>query len=135
MQSETIHFYATNPQHCGALPNATIAYREFNRVCGDDIEIFMLIEGTSIKKWSFTGQASMITIACSGLFGDLVQGVDFSTLFSWNQETIVRETGIEVSPRRKRAQVLALLATRNALHVYLNDGQKDDFSDVLTDPL
>lgn len=68
MQSETIHFYATNPQHMGEIPGATMKYREYNRVCGDDIEIFLLIEGRSIKKWSFTGQASMITIACSGLF-------------------------------------------------------------------
>ncbi len=77
----------------------------------------------------------MITIACSGLFGDMVQGVNFDILFTWNQETLVRETGIEVSPRRKRAQVLALLATRNALHEHLKDGKKDDFSDVLTDPV
>ncbi len=62
-----------------------------------------------------------------------MQGVDFETLFAWNQETIIRDTTITVSPRRKRAQVLALLATRNALHEYLKDGKRDDFSDVLND--
>lgn len=50
-----------------------------------------------------------------------------------NQATLVGDTGITVSPRRQRAQVLALLATRNAAHIYLGDGRKDDFSDVLTD--
>jgi hypothetical protein len=74
----------------------------------------------------------MITLACSGLFWDIVQGVDFQTLFSWNQATIIRDTGITVSPRRHRAQVLALLATRNAIHSFLQDGKKDDFSDVLS---
>ena len=49
----------------------------------------------------------------------------------WNQRKVIDDTGIEVSPRRKRAQVLALLATRNAIHTYLNDGKKDDFSDIL----
>ncbi len=68
MQSETIHFYGTNPQHMGELENPTIRHREYNRVCGDDMEVFLSIEGTQIKQWSFTGQASMITIACSGLF-------------------------------------------------------------------
>lgn len=133
MQAETIHFYGTNPQHMGELPAPTIRYREYNRVCGDDIEVFLIIEDGMIKQWSFTGKASMITIACSGLFWDIVQGVDFETLFSWNQETIVRDTSITVSPRRRRAQVLALLATRNAIHEYLKDGKKDDFSDVLID--
>ncbi|MBP7823321.1 iron-sulfur cluster assembly scaffold protein [Candidatus Gracilibacteria bacterium] len=135
MQSETIHFYATNPQHLGENPEATLSYAEHNRICGDDITVYLQIEENRIKKWSFTGNTSMITLACSGLFGDLVQSVDFETLFSWNQSTIVRETGITVSPRRKRAQVLALLATRNALHEYLQDGKKDDFSDVLVDEI
>jgi nitrogen fixation protein NifU and related proteins len=133
MQSETIHFYATNPQHMGEISDATIRYVEHNRVCGDDIEVFLRIENQTIQQWSFTGKASMITIACSGLFGDIVQGVDFETLFSWNQATIIRDTQITVSPRRHRAQVLALLATRNAIHEYLKDGKKDDFSDVLTE--
>lgn len=133
MQSETIHFYGTNPQHMGELNSPSIRYQEHNRVCGDDIEVFLLIEGDIIKKWSFTGQASMITIACSWLFWDIVQWIDFDTLFAMDQESIVRDTGITVSPRRKRAQVLALLATRNALHEYLKDGKKDDFSDVLTE--
>ncbi|MCB9806431.1 iron-sulfur cluster assembly scaffold protein [Candidatus Peribacteria bacterium] len=110
----------------------SIRHREHNRVCGDDIEVFLLIQDNIIKEWSFTGDASMITIACSGLFGDIVLGIDFETIFTWNQETIIRDTGIEVSPRRKRAQVLALLATRNAIHEYLKDGKKDDFSDVLS---
>jgi len=73
MESETIHFYATNPQHMGEIIQPSIRYREFNRVCGDDIEIFMVIGDGKIAQWSFTGKASMITIACSGLFGDLVQ--------------------------------------------------------------
>ena len=133
MQSETIHFYATNRQHMGIIDDATIQYCEHNRVCGDDVEVYLVIEGNIIKKWTFTGQASMITIACSGLFGDIVQGVNIETLFSWNQGSIVRDTGITVSPRRRRAQVLALLATRNALHEYVKDGKRDGFSDVLDD--
>lgn len=135
MQSETIHFYGTNPQHMGEIDFPTVRHKEHNRICGDDIEVFLVIEENIIKQWSFIGQASMITIACSGLFGDIVQGVDFETLFSWNQASIICDTGIEVSPRRKRAQVLALLATRNAIHEYLKDDKRDDFSDVIIDAL
>ncbi|MEI6711834.1 MAG: hypothetical protein WCK88_06740 [bacterium] len=63
----------------------------------------------------------------------MIQGVSIDTVMNWNQKTVIDQTGIEVSPRRKRAQVLALLATKNAIHAYLNDEKKDDFSDVLTD--
>jgi len=55
------------------------------------------------------------------------------TILSWGQDDMIRLTEITVSPRRKRAQVLALLATRNAIHEYKKDGLKDDFSDVIED--
>lgn len=41
--------------------------------------------------------------------------------------------GFEVSPRRKRAAVIAILATRNAIHEYLKDGKKDGFDDLIDD--
>ncbi len=44
MQSETIHFYGTNPQHMGELTSPSIRYQEHNRVCGDDIEVFLKID-------------------------------------------------------------------------------------------
>ena len=68
MQSETIHFYATNPQHLGGNLEATLSYAEHNRICGDDITVYLQIEENRIKKWSFTGNTSMVTLACSGLF-------------------------------------------------------------------
>lgn len=133
MQSETIHFYATNPQHRGEIEGADVTYTESNRICGDVITVYLRIQENVIQEWSFSGDVSMITLACSGLFWDMIQGVDIATMMSWNQKTVIDQTGIEVSPRRKRAQVLALLATRNAIHMYLQDGQKDDFSDILID--
>ncbi len=41
------------------------------------------------------------------------------------------EKGFEVSPRRKRAAVIALLAVRNAIHKYRGEDQEDDFDDLL----
>lgn len=132
MQSETIHFYATHPQHQGEILDATIVHTESNRICWDIITVYLCIQNNKIQKWSFSGEVSMITVACSGLFWDMVQWCDINTVMNWNQKTVIDETGIVVSPRRKRAQILALLATRNAIHAYLQDGKKDDFSDIMT---
>ncbi len=133
MQSETIHFYATNPQHYEVVENPTIAHTETNRLCWDVVTVYLVLHERKIQKWSFSGDVSMITLACAGLFGDIVQWVEIDDVLGWNQKTVIDQTGIEVSPRRKRAQILPLLATRNALHTYLQDNQKDDFSDILTE--
>jgi hypothetical protein len=37
----------------------------------------------------------------------------------------------KVSDRRKKAAVLALLTTRNAIHKYLEDWIEDDFDDLI----
>lgn len=68
MQSETIHFYATQPQHYGEMSDATIVHTESNRICGDVITIYLSIQDNIVQKWSFSGDVSMITLACSGLF-------------------------------------------------------------------
>jgi len=41
--------------------------------------------------------------------------------------------GFEVSPRRKRAAVIAILAIRNAIHIYLKDSKNDIFDDLIED--
>jgi len=73
MQSETIYFYSKNPQHYGVLLDATMSYIESNRICGDSITVYLRISANIIQEWSFSGEVSMITLACSGLFGDIVQ--------------------------------------------------------------
>jgi hypothetical protein len=55
-----------------------------------------------------------------------------------NYETMI-ENGFEVSPKRKRAAVIALLAVRNAIHILRDDKNEkgeimeDDFDDLLDD--
>jgi hypothetical protein len=41
--------------------------------------------------------------------------------------------GFTVSTRRKRSAVIAILATRNAIHKYLKDNEKDTFEDLIDD--
>jgi hypothetical protein len=43
------------------------------------------------------------------------------------------DNGFEVSPRRKRAAVIAILAIRNAIHIYTKDNKTDVFDDIIDD--
>jgi hypothetical protein len=43
------------------------------------------------------------------------------------------DKGFEVSPRRKRAAVIAIMAVRNAIHAYLKDEIIDVFDDLMDD--
>jgi hypothetical protein len=103
----------------GKFLNATIRYIEHNRVCGDDIEVFLVIEEKN-QTMVFYRESFDDYYCVLRTFRRYRSGVDFETLFSWNQATIIRDTTYHrFASRRYRAQVLALLATRNALHEYL----------------
>lgn len=122
--------YAKNPPNKGILENPTVSHFEENRTCGDSLEVYLLIEDGRFKDFSFEGKTSIVTTACAAMFGEAILGEPVESVLSMNQSDMVEIAG-PVSPRRKAASVLGLLATRNAVHKYLGDGVTDDFSDVL----
>lgn len=122
--------YAKNPPNKGILENATVTHFEENRTCGDALEVYLVIEDGLLKDYSFEGKTSIVTTACAAMFGEAVQGERLENILSMTSADMIEIAG-PVSPRRKMASVLGLLATRNAIHTHLQDGQTDDFSDVL----
>ena len=131
LQQETIQYYARNPKNKGVLQNADISYEEMNRLCGDDVSVFVKVSDNCVLDWSFDWNASMITIACSSIFWEMVIGMKIDEILKLRQSDIIEMTWIEVSPRRKRAQVIGLLATQNALLQLQWSEEVRDFSDVL----
>ena len=131
MYNEIISAYARKPSNKYVLENPTIRYKEFNRLCGDDIEVFLRIHDTRIQEFSFIGNTALITTACAAIFGESIIQCPLHDILTMDYGTIRELVEVDISPRRHRAAVLGLLATRNAIHIYLEDGEKDDFSDVL----
>lgn len=90
----------------------------------------MKIENEKIKAYSFDGNCSNITTAAASILSELLLNKPIEDVIHRNYQTMV-DHGFEVSPRRKRAAVIAILATRNALHTYLKDNQEDTFDDLI----
>lgn len=124
--------YAKTPPNKGKMENATVSHFEENRTCGDALEVFLKI-GTDgrIADFSFEGKTSIVTTACAAMVGESVVGMEAEAPLSMTYEDVRSIIGSDVSPRRKPASCLGLLALRNALHIWKNDGIRDDFSDVL----
>lgn len=128
--NETIQHYSRNPWNKGVLENCTISHWEENRNCWEDLRVYLIIEDEKFKSYSFDGDLSIITTACSAVFGESIIGQPIESVFEMWYSDIVEMIESEVSPRRRRASVFALLATRNAIHKYLWDWREDDFEDV-----
>lgn len=131
MYSENIIYYAKNPTNKWKLKDYSIKYYEENRNCWDDLIIYLNIENNRVLEYSFEWETAIITTACASILWEAIIWMDIKEILELNQGFIIEILESEVSYRRRNASVLALLATRNAIHTYLKDWIKDDFSDVL----
>jgi len=55
--------YSKNPINNFEMDNFTIKYHEGNFICGDDINVFLLIKDNKVKSFSYTGNLSMVSLA------------------------------------------------------------------------
>jgi NifU-like protein involved in Fe-S cluster formation len=71
--SDLIIEYSSNPPNKGILSDASIRYRETNRVCADVVEVFLIIEDDILRQFSFDGYMSIIATACVSITGEILE--------------------------------------------------------------
>lgn len=123
--------YSKNPSNKGILENATIRYREHNRVCADVVEVFLIIENDELRQFMFDGYMSIVATACVSITGELLEGWKLDDILKLNEGFIHENIGTDISPRRRYASLIGILAIKNATHEWRQDGKKEDFSDIV----
>jgi NifU-like protein involved in Fe-S cluster formation len=122
--------YSNNPSNKYIMEDADIRYREHNRVCADVIEIFAKFRDNKILEFSFDGYMSIVATACTAITWESLIGTDIDEVLTYDESYITSIIGDGISPRRKNASLIGLLAMKNAIHEWKKDGVKEDFSDV-----
>lgn len=130
MYNEIITYYSKNPVNKGKLENYTIEHWQDNRTCWDDIKVYIKIEDNKIKDWSFEWDTSIITTACSSIFWESIIWENIKKILELDYNYIKELIENDISPKRRKASVLWLLTTRNAIHKYLEDWIEENFEDV-----
>ena len=74
---------------------------------------------------------SIVATACVSITGELLEGWNINDILTLNERFIHENIGNDISPRRKYASLIGLLAIKNAIHESLKDGKKEDFSDIV----
>jgi nitrogen fixation protein NifU and related proteins len=120
--------YSSNPPNKGILDHANIRYRETNRVCADVVEVFLVIEDGVLREFSFDGYMSIIATACVSITGEILEWWVLDDILALDESFIHENIWTDISPRRRYA---SLIAIHNAIHEYMQDGKKEDFSDIV----
>ena len=131
MYWENITYYFKNPFNKFEMEDFDVEHYEDNDTCWDSLTIYLKIEGDKIKNWSFTGDTAIITTALASILGEISIWERLETILTWDYNFMEKQLWDKVSDRRKKAAVLALLTTRNAIHKHLEDWIEDDFDDLI----
>lgn len=62
------------PNNYGSLASATHSARGTDALCGDDIEMWLVVTDGAIEKAQFSGEACAVTKACASMLTEWLQG-------------------------------------------------------------
>lgn len=78
LYQEIIIDHGRHPRNFGALPNATCHKEGFNPLCGDKIELHILVQQERLEKIKFEGCGCAISMASASLMSEALQGKTIS---------------------------------------------------------
>jgi len=106
-----------NPRNFGKIKNPDYAAKLDNPTCGDQIELFIKIEGDIVKDAKFIGHGCAISQASASLFTDYLKGKKIQELSKIKKENVLDLIKIDLSknPSRMRCALLSYEAMKKAL--------------------
>ncbi len=115
-----VQSYYNNTSYRGQPESFDISAMQGNSICGDSITVYLQVQDGKVTDYRYDGETSPITAAAAAFLGDFIIGETIEKILTRDAERIYQE-GFEVSHKRRRSSISALLASRNALHHYLQD--------------
>lgn len=115
LYSEDILYHYHHPSHFGTLPHPTCSSNVKNSICGDVIQMELMLEEQVVTDLKFSGQGCAISIASASLLSEFVLNKTKDELMKIDSARIITLLGIEISAARLKCALLPLEALQKAL--------------------
>ncbi|MFP3290673.1 MAG: SUF system NifU family Fe-S cluster assembly protein [Nitrososphaeria archaeon] len=113
---ENIMDHYKNPRNKGKLDSYDSEYGDSNPTCGDNVKIYLKIEGNKIEKISFEGSGCAISMASSSILTEMVKGATLDDALNISEKEIMNELGIkELGPNRIKCVALPVKVLKMAI--------------------
>ena len=120
--SETEEIYRENvldhfkhPHNFGILESYSFRHTEFNPLCGDNFEIFVVIVDGKVYDVKFRGKGCAISTAATSMLTDKIKGMSVEELGSLKNEDMLEMIGIQLGVVRMKCGLLCLKALSKGL--------------------
>lgn len=114
--SETILEHYKHPNNKGRLKNPSITIHEVNPLCGDKLQIDLIIDPKGkIKKIGIVPQGCAISTASASLLSKKLIGKSLENIEKLTEKDIFKMLGININPGRTKCAMLPLITIKKAL--------------------
>ncbi len=112
---EAIIEHYRHPRNYGRLDNPNIHVEAHNPLCGDRLEMDLIVSGGVVREVRFSGRGCALSQASTSMLTEDIAGADLTDLARITPETILGNLGIEVSYARLKCALLPLDLVQQAL--------------------
>lgn len=106
-QEELLDHYE-NPSNYGVLTNPDISHKEDNPLCGDMIQMDLMVDNGVIKEVRFSGYGCTISQAAASMLTEKIEGKSLEEIKNISRDDIMDMIGIPLGPVRVKCALLAL---------------------------
>lgn len=107
-----------NPRNRGSIKNPDIHHKEYNPLCGDEVEMDINFKDGKISEIRFSGYGCAISQASSSMLTEHAKGKDVGEIKKMQKEDMFDLLGIKLSPVRIKCAVLCLDTLKNAVYMH-----------------
>jgi nitrogen fixation protein NifU and related proteins len=113
---EVILDHYKNPRGHGVIEGADAQAEGQNPLCGDEVAIFVALDGDKIEDVRFRGRGCAISQAATSMLVEMVRGRTVSEVATMPRDELLDEVGIPLTPVRLKCALLGLGVLKVALH-------------------
>jgi nitrogen fixation protein NifU and related proteins len=111
---ENVLDHYKHPHNKRSIPNG-LAQHGVNPFCGDELTVFLDIQGDVIRDVAFTGTGCAISVAAMSMLTELLRGKQIATIRGMGQDDVIAMLGIPIGAVRMKCAMLGLRTTQRAL--------------------
>ena len=116
---ENILDHYKNPRNSGRIEGASVIHHEYNPLCGDKLEMFLVIdENKRIADVKIHPNGCAISVASASMLSEEIKGKHIDELKKMAKERILEMLGIPISPVRLKCALLSLDTLKNSILIY-----------------
>lgn len=122
IQAEIVLEHYREPHNYGKIEDASVSLTESNPVCGDTVNISLLIEDGVVTDIKFVGKGCSISQASASMLTDRVLGKSLEELKKMGEDAVLEMIGLNLGPSREKCALLSFNTLQKCISHY--EGEK-----------